>query len=81
MGLRVLQVCAALEDRSLGVHNKKTTEFSSDTVFNIYMDHVRALSAIRDSKPAAFHRLMADLFKEVRYARPLVMSGVLADML
>ncbi|KAL1697494.1 hypothetical protein GGG16DRAFT_107410 [Schizophyllum commune] len=69
VALAATAVCAALEDRSLGVHNKKTTEFSSDTVFNIYEDHVRALTAIRDSKPAAFHRLMADLFKEVSGAK------------
>ncbi|KAL1747102.1 hypothetical protein HDZ31DRAFT_72437 [Schizophyllum fasciatum] len=69
VALAATAVCAALDDRSSGVNNKKSTEFSGDSVINVYKDHVRALTTIRDTKPAAFHRLMADLFKEVRSCR------------
>ncbi|KAG5637418.1 hypothetical protein H0H81_004625, partial [Sphagnurus paluster] len=54
---------AALDDWSTGFYRR--TEFNADTYEDVYRGHELFLNTIRSKKPLAYHRLMADLFKEV----------------
>ena len=51
-------------------------EFSYDKVSNVYKDHAQSLAALRASRAPAFHRLMSDLFKKVRYVGLQSFRGV-----
>lgn len=59
----VLQTHASLEDWAEG-HYKKT-EFNADLYEDVYRGHEDVLTRIREKSPAAFHRLMADLYNSV----------------
>ncbi|KAG5654009.1 hypothetical protein H0H81_008318 [Sphagnurus paluster] len=46
----------------------KKSEFNADEFEDVYRGHEMFLSNIRNDRPAAYHRLMADLYKEVSNA-------------
>jgi hypothetical protein len=59
----VLQVHAALDDWAEGYHKK--IEFNADMYEDVYNGHRLFLEGIREEKPLAFHRMMADLYNVV----------------
>lgn len=59
----ILQAHASLDDWADGHY--KRTEFNADLYEDVYRGHEDVLTTIRDKSPAAFHRLMADLYDAV----------------
>jgi len=44
-------------------------DFNADQYEDVYDGHVKTLVHIRECNPDGFHRLMANLFKEVMYVK------------
>lgn len=57
------QAHASITDWNTGFLKK--SEFNADEFEDVYRGHEMFLSNIRNDRPAAYHRLMADLYKEV----------------
>lgn len=59
------QLYAAIHEWRAGVH--QATEFSTDAYVDAYNGHIGTLNHIKESRPGAFHTMMAHLYTLARY--------------
>ncbi|KAF8065172.1 hypothetical protein FPV67DRAFT_1628477 [Lyophyllum atratum] len=68
---------ASIEDWSSGFLKK--SEFNADAYEDVYRGHELFLNNIRTNRPGAYHRLMADLYKEVANTQAGHSANVVAN--
>ncbi|GLB45106.1 hypothetical protein LshimejAT787_2000110 [Lyophyllum shimeji] len=70
-------VYASINDWSSGFLKK--SEFNADEYEDVYRGHEMFLNNIRTSKPGAYHRLMADLYKDVSDSQAAPSANIVAN--